>query len=186
MRRDNGLLRTIAVYAPLTLQQEYYLLLVVASSESRLCAQFVPSPVKRRKRLQLQEFHRRKRLVCLEQRQLHIHWFDAFWAHASEVPMHEWTGSNWSWTWRLRFTVNLSLRSKLSLRSTKWNWNWNQYKTKSACSNTMTSVVGDTIGRLQNVLQKFLDYSYRYSLFNSYSFRGNYRYIDIGILHRRP
>ena len=57
MRRDNGLLRTIAVYAPLTLQQEYYLLLVVASSESRLCAQFVPSPVKRRKRLQLQEFH---------------------------------------------------------------------------------------------------------------------------------
>ena len=38
----------------------------------------------------------------------------------------------------------------------------------------MTSVVGDTIGRLQNELQKFLDYSYRYSLFNSYSFRGNY------------
>ena len=40
----------------------------------------------------------------------------------------------------------------------------------------MTSVVGDTIGRLQNELQKFLDYSYRYSLFNSYSFRGNYCY----------
>ena len=142
--------------------------ITVASSEYRLCAQFVPSHVKRRKRLQLQEFHRRKRLVCLEQRQLHIHWFDAFWAHASEVPMHEWTGSNWSWT---------------SGSDSQWTWAWGPQngtgigtstKLKVQQHKLMTSVVGDTIGRLQNELQKFLDYSYRYSLFNSYSFRGNY------------
>ena len=50
-----------------------------------------------------------KRLVCQEQRQLHmIHWFLAHLRLSLDL--------------RLRFTVNLSLRSKLSLRY----WNWNQ------------------------------------------------------------